>query len=155
MRIRFATTRDIPDMVPVINAAFALETIFDGPRTDLKKLTAMLDKGQFLITENEGGHIVAAVYVEKRSERGYFGMLAVDPPLQGKGFGGAMIEAAENYFRLQGCAYVDICVLSLRQELLPLYRKLGYAETGTEEFHPERPLKPGLQCHGIVMSKKL
>ncbi len=142
-------------MVPVINAAFALEAFFGGHRTDQKKLEKMLDKGQFLITENEGGHILAAVYVEKRGERGYFGMLAVDPPSQGKGLGGALIDAAENYFRLQGCVGVDICVLSLRPELLPLYRKLGYAETGTEEFHPERPLKPGLECHEILMSKTL
>lgn len=155
MRIRFATIRDLPEMVPVINAAFAFEAFFDGLRTDQKKLEAMLDKGQFLITENEGGHLLAAVYVEKRGERGYFGMLAVDPPMQGKGLGGALIDAAENYFRLQGCTCADICVLSLRQELLPLYRKLGYGETGTEEFHPERPLKPGLTCHGILMSKKL
>jgi GNAT superfamily N-acetyltransferase len=155
MQIRFATARDVPNIVPVINAAFAFESFFEGPRTDEKKLEEMLDKGQFLVTENERSHIVSAVYIEKRGERGYFGMLAVDPPHQGRGLGGAMIEAAENYFRIQGCKYVDICVLSLRRELLPLYQKLGYAQTSTKEFQPDRPLKRGVQCREILMSKNL
>jgi hypothetical protein len=50
---------------------------------------------------------------------------------------------------------MDISVLSLRPELLPFYRNLGYSETGTEDFHPTRPLKAGVSCHCIVMSKPL
>ena len=115
----------------------------------------MMAKGQFLVAENEDHRIVASVYIEKRGARGYFGMLAVDPAHQGRGLGRTMVEAAENYCCLQGCTYMDISVLSLRPELLPLYRKLGYAETGTEEFHPSTPLKSGAACHCIVMSKKL
>jgi GNAT superfamily N-acetyltransferase len=155
MQIRFATARDVPKIVLVINAAFAFESFFEGPRTDEKKLEEMLGKGQFLVAENERSQIVSAVYVEKRGERGYFGMLGVDPPHQGRGLGGEMIEAAENYFRIQGCKFVDICILSLRRELLPLYQKFGYAQTSTKEFHPERPLKRGLKCHEILLSKNL
>lgn len=33
---------------------------------------------------------------------------------------------------------MDVAVLNLRPELLPLKRTLGYAETGTEEFQPVR-----------------
>jgi hypothetical protein len=36
-----------------------------------------------------------------------------------------------------------------------IYRRFGYVETGTEEFIRARPLKDGLGCHCIVMSKKL
>jgi hypothetical protein len=50
---------------------------------------------------------------------------------------------------------MDITVLSLRTELPPFYRKLGYVETGAEEFRTSRPLKDGVQCHCIVMSKAL
>ena len=50
---------------------------------------------------------------------------------------------------------MDITVLSLRPELPPYYRKLGYVETGTEEFHPSRPLKAGVECHCIRMTKVL
>ncbi|HTX75182.1 MAG TPA: GNAT family N-acetyltransferase, partial [Terracidiphilus sp.] len=93
--------------------------------------------------------------MERRGARGYLGMLAVDPARQGKGLGRRMVEAAESRFRRQRCTAVDITVLSLRPELPPVYRKLGYVETGTEEFHPSVPLKPGLKCHCIVMSKRL
>ncbi len=66
-----------------------------------------------------------------------------------------MVEAAEERLRQQGCKAVDIAVLSLRPELLPLYRRFGYLETGSEEFKPSRPLRPGVECHCIVMSKRL
>jgi hypothetical protein len=50
---------------------------------------------------------------------------------------------------------MDITVLSLRPELPPFYRRLGYLESGTEEFRPSRPLKSGAECYCIVMSKGL
>jgi hypothetical protein len=50
---------------------------------------------------------------------------------------------------------VDISVLSLRPELLPLYRRFGFVETGCEEFAFSRALRPGAECHSIVMSKPL
>ena len=155
MPIRLATANDIEEMVPVVNAAFAIETFIEEPRIDEKGMAEMMRQGQFLVTENDAGRIVASIYVEKRGARGYFGMLAVDPAEQRKGLGRAMVAAAENHLRLQGCTYADILVLSLRPELLPVYRQLGYAETGTEEFHPSQPLRGGVACHCIVMSKKL
>jgi ribosomal protein S18 acetylase RimI-like enzyme len=66
-----------------------------------------------------------------------------------------MVEAAEEHLRRRGCEVLDITVLSLRPELPPLYRRLGFVETGTEEFVHPIPLKPGFECHCIVMSKKL
>ena len=49
-----------------------------------------------------------------------------------------MVGVAEEYCRAKGCGAMDLCVLSLRPELPPLYRKLGYVESGVEEFHPAR-----------------
>jgi hypothetical protein len=39
--------------------------------------------------------------------------------------------------------------------LLPLYRKFGFVEKGVEEFKPPRPLKPGMKCEAIIMTKAL
>jgi len=155
MHIRLATTADTASIVSVTNAAFAVETFLDGTRTDETRLAEMLRKGSFLVADDGRGRIVASVYIELRGTRGYFGMLAVDPSQQGKGLGRMMVEAAENHCRKQGCNAMDIAVLSLRTELPPYYRKLGYVETGTEEFHPSRPLKAGVECHCILMSKAL
>ena len=155
MPIRLATAADIAAIISITNAAFAVETFLDGTRTDAAGLAAMMQKGQFLVAEQRSGHIIASVYIELRGVRGYFGMLAVDPSQQGKGVGRVMVEAAEDHCRVQGCSAMDITVLSLRPELPPYYRKLGYVETGTEEFHPSRPLKAGVECHCIRMSKAL
>ena len=141
-------------MIPLVNAAFAVETFLDGTRTDETRMDRMMQKGQFLVGEREG-RIAGAVYVEKRDGRAYIGMLAIDPAQQGAGLGRIMMQAAERHARGLGCRHADITVLSLRPELPPLYRKLGYQETGTEEFHPTQPLKPGVACHAIVMSKSL
>ena len=155
LRVRAAASADIPRLVPMINSAFAVETFFDGTRTDNARLAAMMRKGTILIAEDAGGELVASVYTEVRGARGYLGMLAVDPAQQGRGLGRLMMEAGEEHLRQQGCEAVDITVLNLRTELPPIYRRLGYVETGTEEFHPSAPLKPGVECYCIVMSKKL
>lgn len=153
--VRSATPADIPAMLPVINDAFAIETFLEGTRTNEQQLAQMMQKGKFLLGYTGSGELVAAVYVEARGTRGYFGMLAVVPAHQGKGFALAMVGVAEDHCRRQGCTAMDLTILSLRPELPPFYSKLGYVETGTEEFHPSRPLKDGVTCHCIVMSKGL
>lgn len=155
IRIRAATARDMPAMISLVNRAFAVETFIDGTRTDEERMAEMMRKGEFLLAERGSGRVLACVYTELRGERGYFGMLAVDPSEQGTGLGRRMVEAAEDYCRRRGCKAMDITVLNLRPELPPFYRKLGYTETGTEEFHPFRPLRPGIECQCIVMSKAL
>jgi GNAT superfamily N-acetyltransferase len=155
LRIRIASAGDIAAMIPVVNAAFAIETFIDGTRTDRERISEMLSKGEFLVAEDGLGRVIACVYTEARGERGYFGMLAVEPSHQGVGLGRAMVEAAEAHCRRHGCASMDISVLSMRPELLSFYRKFGYVERGREEFHPSRPLKGGVECYKIILSKAL
>lgn len=155
LRIRTAEPSDIPMLVPMINAAFAVVTFLEGTRTDEARLAALMAKGTILAAEDADSKFVASVYVEQRGCRGYLGMLAVDPAQQGRGLARAMVVACEDHFRALGCEAIEITVLSLRPELLPIYRRLGFTETGTEEFHPGRPLKAGVECHCIVMSKDL
>jgi len=150
--IRIANADDRPSLIPIINAAFGIEAFLEGTRTDDEHLSATMRKGDLMVAERDG-QAIASVYVELRGERAYFGMLAVDPAQQGKGLGKLM--TAEQYGRDHACEHMDISVLSLRPELLPFYRNLGYSETGTEDFHPTRPLKAGVSCHCIVMSKPL
>lgn len=154
LHIRVAGTADMHKMIPIVNAAFAVETFLAGTRTDAARMAEMMGKGEFLIAERSGV-AVACVYTELRGDRGYFGMLAVDPPAQGLGLGRRMVEAAEDHCRCRGCKAMDITVLSLRPELPPFYRKLGYVEVGAEDFRTSRPLKDGVRCHCIVMSKAL
>ncbi len=155
LSFRLATVDDIPAIIAVVNAAFSVESFLEGTRTDDERMRQSMRDGQLLVAENESGQIVGSVYIELHGERGYLGMLAVAPSLQGAGLGRRVMEAGENFCRDHGCDYVDIKVLSLRPELPPIYRRWGYAETGDEEFHPSRPLKSGQQCHCIIMRKAL
>jgi predicted N-acetyltransferase YhbS len=91
--------------------------------------------------------------VEIRGERGYFGLLAVDPARQGGGLGRKMLAEAEDYARAAGCAFMDLRIVNLRAELPPFYQRLGYIETGTEPFAADA--KPSQPCHFIKMSKPL
>ena len=153
--VRLATEADRPRLIPLINAAFAIETFLEGTRTDEERLAAMMQKGAILAAEDSNGQLLGCVYTEVRGKRGYLGQLAVDPAHQGTGLARRIVAAAEEHLRRQGCEAVEITVLSLRPELPPIYRRFGYVETGTAEAHLSRPVKPGVECHFIVMMKEL
>jgi GNAT superfamily N-acetyltransferase len=153
LRIRLATTEDVDDLVRVINAAFVVERFFiDRDRTTGESVRALLAKGKFLVGEDPGGRIVAGVYMERRGDHGYFGLLSVVPERKRLGYGRQFIDAVEADFRAAGCRAVDIRVVNLRTELPPIYRRLGYVETGTQPFEDPRASQP---CHFILMSKPL
>jgi ribosomal protein S18 acetylase RimI-like enzyme len=155
LRIRPATAADRSHLIPLINSAFSVETFLQGPRTDEERLATAMEKGTILVAEDAEGRLLASVYTELRGTHGYVGMLAVDPEHQGGGLGRHLMKATEERFRAHGCDTVEITVLSLRPELLPIYRRFGFVETGTEPFHYPHPLAPGLECHCIVMQKEL
>jgi mannitol-1-/sugar-/sorbitol-6-phosphatase len=155
LSVRVAAVADCGVLASLINSAFSVEKFLESERTDEEQLKAMMQKGQFLLGCDTRGELVASVYVEIRGARGYFGMLAVHPGHQKNGLGTKMVGAAEEYCRGKGCGAMDLVVLSLRPELPPLYRKLGYAESGVEEFHSARAFIGTAECHCIVMSKEL
>lgn len=153
--IREATAEDQTALIALINSAFSVETFLQGTRANEQRLSAALENGAILVAEGGDGRIMASIYTELRGKSGYAGMLAVDPRHQRSGLGQQMMRAAEERFRRHGCDAVDITVLSLRPELLPVYRRFGFVETGTEPFHDAHRLAPGLECHCIVMRKPL
>lgn len=152
---RLATANDASRVTAMINAAFSIEQFLEGTRTDEVRLAAMMAKGSILMAEDETGNLLGSVYFELRGKRGYLGMLAVDPSRQGQGISRRLMEAAEERLREAGCDEVEIIVLNMRPELLPIYRRFGFVDAGTTEFQTSRPLKPGVEVHGIIMVKKL
>jgi len=155
VRLRAATAADRPALIALINSAFAIEEFLEGTRTDEARLAPMMEKGTILVAEDGSAKLLACVYYEVRGQRGYLGQLAVDPAHQGSGLASLVVRAAEDGLRSHGCKAVDISVLSLRRELLPIYRRFGFVETGTEEFRFPRTFRNGAQCHCILMSKAL
>ncbi len=114
-----------------------------------------MEEGSILMAEDEAGNLLGSVHFELRGRRGYLGMLAVDPAQWGRGLARRLVEAAENHFRTAGCDEVEIVVLNMGPELVPIYQRFGFVVEGTKEFTPSRTLKPGVECYGIIMVKKL
>jgi ribosomal protein S18 acetylase RimI-like enzyme len=151
LNIRFAQSADVAALAALINAAFRVEQPFiEGDRTNPDGVRTYMQKGKFLLAEGAAG-LAGCVYVELRGDRGYLGLLGVDPAKQGAGLGRKLMEAAENYFRDADCRAVDLRIVSARTPLPAFYRHLGYVETGTAPFAPDVPFKT--PCHYILMSK--
>src|SRR5215472_10017804 len=154
MQLRLADSHDAKAITEVINAAFKkAESFFiDRDRIDMKSVRTLMEKGKFLITEDNGA-ATGCVYVELRGQRAYLGLLSVDPRLQQVGIGSALMKASEDYCAQAGCRFMDLRIVNLRTENHAFYSRRGYAETGTEPFPSE--LTPKLPCHFVNMTKPL
>ena len=152
-----AAARDVLALVRVINLAYRVEDFFiDGDRTyedDVAKYLARPD-GAFLVVDGQApGDLAAAVFVEVGGDRGYFGMLSVNPSYQHQGLGRTLIEAVEHRCRTAGCTAVDIEVVDLREELPAFYSRLGFVPCGQAPFpDPHKLRRP---AHLILMTKRL
>lgn len=154
VNIRVATVADVGAITIVINTAFhRAESFFvERDRIDSGDIRSLMEKGRFLVADNHDA-IAGCVYVEVRGERGYLGLLAVAPQLQGEGLGSKLMNAAEAYCVQSGCRFMDLRIVNLRTENQAFYVRRGYKEAGTEPFPSEIPTK--LPCHFVKMSKPL
>jgi GNAT superfamily N-acetyltransferase len=157
--IRVATDADIEAIRRLVNQAFEVERFLKKGGGDRLQgdgeLESLWQRGTFLMKEEDGAP-VGCVYVEPRGGRAYLGLLSIVPARQGTGLGRQLNAAAENFAREQGCKWMDLRVVSPRADLLlPVYRRLGYVETGTEEYLPVLVEKMTLPGHFILMAKQL
>jgi GNAT superfamily N-acetyltransferase len=154
MLIRLATSADIPQIVELVNVAFRISEGFFvvGDRIDAAQVETMFGTGMFVLGKISGS-LVSCVYLELRKERAYFGLLAVAPEFQGRGLARELIVEVERRAKEAGCGVMDIRTVSTRPELIPLYSKFGYAESGIEPFPTHVRIK--MPCHFVRMSKNL
>ncbi len=153
LQMRTAEPTDAPAIARLVNAAFRTERFFiDADRTDPEKVSSLLQKGKFLMLF-EDGVLAGCVYTELRGERGYFGLLAVEPQRQRSGIGTRLIAAAEQQCRSAGCRFMDLTFVNVRQELPAYYQRFGYIESGTLPFPADQVAK--ILVHLVRMSKPL
>jgi GNAT superfamily N-acetyltransferase len=151
--MREATAADVPALVALINAAFAVEWAFiNRDRTSAAEILGLLATGTFLVVEGLPSDIDACVYLERRGARVYLGMLAVQPARRKRGLGRRLMMESEARCRAWGCTGIDIRIVNRRTELPPMYVHLGFVDRGTAPFEDPLLTKP---CHFMLMSKDL
>ena len=151
--IREARPEDAEAIARIVNSAFLVEQFFiERDRTNPAAIRELMKKGKFLLAEEDSA-LVGSIYGELRGDHGYFGMLSIDPARQQQGIGRRLADAAESFFKQSGCKFSDLIIVSVRPELLALYRRWGYSETGTAPYSDPHPTK--MPVHFILMSKAL
>jgi predicted N-acetyltransferase YhbS len=151
--IRTASEGDAEAIARLVNTAFLVEQFFiERDRTNPATVRSLMKKGKFLLAE-EAQNLIGCVYFELRDERGYFGMLSIDPSRQRMGVGRQLVGAVEKYFRGAGCKFSDMMIVNVRTELHTLYHRWGYADSGTGIYDDPTPTK--IPVHFIKMSKPL
>jgi N-acetylglutamate synthase-like GNAT family acetyltransferase len=151
--IRVASSSDADAIARLVNTAFLVEQFFiERDRTNPATVRSLIENGEFLLAE-EGVALVGCVYFELKGDRGYFGMLSIEPACQGKGVGQRLVNEVEKRFRDAGCKYSDLKIVDVRTDLHRLYHRWGYQDTGTAVYDDPTPTKIPVQF--ILMSKPL
>ena|ERR1700674_86896 len=151
--IRTASEGDADAIARLVNTAFLVEQFFiERDRTNPATIRSLMEDGKFLLAE-DGANLVGCVHMELHGERGYFGMLSIDPPRQRMGVGRRLVNTVENTFRDAGCKFSDMKIVNVRTELHTLYHRWGYVDTGTAIYDDPTPTK--IPVHFIMMSKPL
>ena len=164
-----ASQADVPALNDLVNSAYRGDSsrrgwtteadLLDGIRTDEAGLAAMLANAQATILKYEqNGQLIGCVYLEKKSDRLYLGMLTVSPDAQAGGIGKQLMAAAEQLARDWHCRAMIMTVISQRHELIAFYERRGYHPTGETEPCPMDDSRFGLprqHLSFIVMEKVL
>jgi GNAT superfamily N-acetyltransferase len=152
--VKLAAPADAETITILINSAFGIAEGFfiDTDRIDLAGVQKYFTTGTFLLASIDDV-AAACVYIEPRGDRAYLGLLSVDPGNQHNGLGSLLMDAAEEFCRGLGCRFMDLNVVSLRQDLFGFYGRRGYVEMGTSPFPADVVTK--LPCHFVDMSKEL
>ena len=133
---------DLPSVV-VLWQSCGLTRPWNDPTGDIA--FARRGPNSAVLVGRQGGAIVATVMVGHDGHRGWFYYLAVDPALQGKGFGRAMTQAAEAWLVSRGIAKAQLMVRAENDRVRAFYEALGYGEQERVLFAKwldGRPLTP-------------
>ncbi|MGP1716975.1 MAG: GNAT family N-acetyltransferase [Methylophilus sp.] len=152
---RIAQVSDTPVICALVNAAYRGETsragwtteadLLTGVRTSERTIQALIasEDACILLGEEAGGVVAACICLERHPDSAgivHLGMIAVSPLLQNRGYGKTMILAAEKLAKAQWeVQRAEMMVISLREELIAFYQRLGYQATGETVPFPHQP----------------
>jgi ribosomal protein S18 acetylase RimI-like enzyme len=133
--------------------------LLNGSRVDADIIAQLVaDPKITLLKYTEDDQIIGCVCLEKKDDHVYLGMLTVNPDLQAKGIGKALLEAAESYVPVLGCNTIEMTVITVREELIAWYIRRGYRNTGKIKAFPTGDTRFGVTVaplEFVVLEKQL
>lgn len=128
-------------------------------RTDEGKIKELFNipEAVFLKYINDQQMISGCVFLQKKKNKLYLGMLSVSPEAQGTGVGKQFLKAAEKHAIDQQCSIIFMTVISVRTELIAWYERHGYNRTGETVPFPaeESSSTPVKNLEMIILEKMI
>ncbi len=168
--IKKAEPTDIPRLVALINSCYRGDASKQGWTTEADIIAGEIRTDEANIAEfmavptttylkclhPEAG-IVATVYLDKKGERLYLGMLSVDIAWQASGIGKRLLAAAEEHAFSVGCRAIFMQVIPARTSLMDWYMRHGYVATGERKPFDGDPKfgVPRVPLDFVILEKKL
>ncbi len=154
--IRLAKTEEADELADLINSAYRGESskmgwtteaeFLDGQRTDAGALRELIsDKNNAILVVGGDGNPTACVYLRRKTDRAYLGMLTVKPDLQASGIGRRLLASAEQWVMENWqLRRIEMTVIQKRAELIAWYKRRGYLNTRKTEPFPYGKTKFGV-----------
>ncbi len=98
---------------------------WNEPRRDIQRKLA--EQPEFLLVGRQAGRVVATVMLGYDGHRGWINYLAVEPDLQGRGLGRAMMAEAEGLLAARGCPKINLQVRTSNKQVIAFYERIGYS----------------------------
>ena len=120
------------DAVIALWQACGLTRPWNDPAADIA--LARRGPNSTVLVGRDAGAIVATAMVGHDGHRGWVYYVAADPALRGKGFGRAIMNAAEDWLRAAGIPKLQLLVRRDNAKAGAFYQSIGYAEAQTIVF---------------------
>jgi len=112
--------------------ACGLTRPWNDPAADI--VLARRGPNSTILIGRDGNAVVATVMVGHDGHRGWVYYVATDPDRRAKGYGRAIMNAAEDWLRATGIAKLQLMVRRDNARAGAFYQSIGYAEAQTIVF---------------------
>lgn len=143
---RFARLDDVDEVVSLVERAYrgadagwtTEAHLIGGRRTGADEVAALIAAPTGgLLTLRVDDSFVATCHIDRRDGHAWFGMFAVDPRMQARGYGRLLLSEAERVARDEwGATEMRMTVISVRTDLVAWYERRGYRATGATSPFP-------------------
>lgn len=122
---------DVADVIALWQAC-GLTRPWNDPTADIA--LARRGPNSAILIGRDGDAMIATAMVGHDGHRGWVYYVAVDPARREKGFGRAIMTAAEDWLRQAGVAKLQLMVRRENARAGAFYQSIGYAESQTIVF---------------------